>query len=131
VSLTGGDWLRAEEKGKKAFHFRFDGMLAISSNFPIFAKDNSSGLTRRTISVPFNAKDNSSGLTRRTISVPFNASVAPSQRRDLNKDFQPQLTAFTNYLLSIPDERVTCDCASRERLWATVEVKVAIAMQLT
>ncbi len=88
-SLTGGDWLRAEEKGKKAFQFKFDGMVAVSSNFPVFAGDNSSGMSRR------------------IIAIPFNQGVVPSKRRDLNKDFQPQLAAFTNYLLSIPAERVT------------------------
>ncbi|MBD1833326.1 hypothetical protein H6F61_11710 [Cyanobacteria bacterium FACHB-472] len=88
-SLTGGDWLRAEEKGKKAFQFKFDGMVAISSNFPVFAGDNSSGMGRR------------------IIAIPFNQGVVASKRRDLNKLFEPQLAAFTNYLLSIPAERVT------------------------
>lgn len=88
-SLTGGDWLRAEEKGKKAFQFRFDGMIIVASNFPIFAGDNSSALTRR------------------TISVPLNATTAAAQRRDVNKEFQPQLAAFTNHLLTIPEQRVT------------------------
>ena len=40
-SLTGEDYLRAEEKGKKAFSFKYDGMVVISSNFPIFVGDNS------------------------------------------------------------------------------------------
>ncbi|HEY9871902.1 MAG TPA: phage/plasmid primase, P4 family, partial [Candidatus Obscuribacterales bacterium] len=76
-SLTGGDLLRGEEKGKKAFHFLFDGMVIIASNFPIFAGDNSSGMSRRTITVPF-----------------MNA-IAPGQRRDLNAEFQAELAAFT------------------------------------
>ncbi|MBD1889316.1 phage/plasmid primase, P4 family [Coleofasciculus sp. FACHB-SPT9] len=88
-SLIGQDLLRGEEKGKKAFQFRFDGMVAVSSNFPIFAGDNSSGMSRR------------------VIGIPFNATIAASKRRDLSKDFQPQLAAFTNYLLTIPSQRVT------------------------
>ena len=83
--LTGGDWLRAEEKGKKPFKFQFEGMVAVASNFPIFGSDNSSGMARR------------------TIAVPFNAVVGSTQRRDLDSTFEPELAAFTNYLLSLED----------------------------
>jgi putative DNA primase/helicase len=83
--LTGGDWLRAEEKGKKPFKFRFEGMVAVASNFPIFGADNSSGMSRR------------------TIAVPFDAVVARNARRNLDNDFEPELPAFTNYLLSLDD----------------------------
>jgi len=88
-SLTGEDFLRAEEKGQKAFQFKYEGMVVLISNFPIFAGDSSSGLTRRTILVPFTH-------------VP-----KPGDRRNLNKDFQIELSAFTNYLLSLPDDFVT------------------------
>jgi len=83
--LTGGDWLRAEEKGKKPFKFKFEGMVAVASNFPIFGADNSSGMSRR------------------TIAVPFDAVVARNARRNLDNDFEPELPAFTNYLLSLDD----------------------------
>jgi putative DNA primase/helicase len=83
--LTGGDWLRAEEKGKKPFKFKFEGMVAVASNFPIFGGDNSSGMSRR------------------TIAVPFDAVVARNARRNLDADFVPELPAFTNYLLSLDD----------------------------
>lgn len=85
-SLTGGDWLRAEEKMKKPFKFKFDGMVALASNFPIFSGDSSSGMSRR------------------TISVPFNAVIAQTRRRDLEKVFQPELAAFTNYLLNLEND---------------------------
>ncbi|MEB3311987.1 MAG: phage/plasmid primase, P4 family, partial [Snowella sp.] len=88
-SLTGEDFLRAEEKRQKAFQFKYDGMVVVSSNFPIFQGDNSSGLTRRTILVPFNY-------------VPL-----VRDRRNLNQEFEPELSAFINYLLSIPDQEVT------------------------
>lgn len=88
-SLMGQDLLRAEEKGRKAFQYQYDGMVILSSNFPIFQGDNSSGMTRRTILVSFNH-------------VP-----QPGDRRDLNKEFQAELSAFTNYLLTIPDQEVT------------------------
>jgi putative DNA primase/helicase len=83
--LTGGDWLRAEEKGKKPFKFKFEGMVAVASNFPIFGADNSSGMSRR------------------TIAVPFDAVVGRNARRNLDNDFEPELPAFTNYLLSLDD----------------------------
>ncbi|WP_228042441.1 MULTISPECIES: phage/plasmid primase, P4 family [unclassified Tychonema] len=83
--LTGGDWLRAEEKGKKPFKFKFEGMVVVASNFPIFGADNSSGMSRR------------------TIAVPFNAAVGRNARRNLDNDFEPELPAFTNYLLSLDD----------------------------
>ena len=83
--LTGGDWLRAEEKGKKPFKFKFEGMVAVASNFPIFGGDNSSGMSRR------------------TIAVPFDAVVSRNARRNLDRDFVPELPAFTNYLLSLDD----------------------------
>ncbi|MEG4521049.1 MULTISPECIES: phage/plasmid primase, P4 family [unclassified Microcoleus] len=83
--LTGGDWLRAEEKGKKPFKFKFEGMVVVASNFPIFGADNSSGMSRR------------------TIAVPFDAMVARNARRSLIDEFTPELAAFTNYLLSLDD----------------------------
>ena len=81
--VTGGDWLRAEEKGQKPFKFKFEGMVAVASEFPIFGADSGSGMARRTISVPF--------------------SAAVGTRRDLDKEFVPELAAFTNYLLSLDD----------------------------
>lgn len=83
--VTGGDWLRAEEKGKKPFKFKFGGMVAVASNFPIFGSDNSSGMARR------------------IIPVPFNAVVAAGNRRDLDSTFESELAAFTNYLLALDD----------------------------
>jgi len=81
--VTGGDWLRAEEKGQKPFKFKFKGMVAVASEFPIFGADSGSGMARRTISVPF--------------------SAAVGTRRDLDKEFISELAAFTNYLLSLDD----------------------------
>ena len=88
-SLTGGDFLRAEEKNKKPFKFKFEGMVVVGSNFPIFGGDNSSGIARR------------------LISVPFNAVVSQAKRCDLNETFQSELAAFTNHLLSLDDAWVS------------------------
>ncbi|HEY9747744.1 MAG TPA: DUF3854 domain-containing protein, partial [Allocoleopsis sp.] len=88
LSLTGGDWIRAEEKGRKAFQYRYDGMVAICSNLPIFTGDAASRVKRR------------------AITVPCNQTVPIGIRRDLNAEFQAELDAFTNYVLSIPDTQV-------------------------
>lgn len=88
-SLTGQDKISAEEKGKKAFQFEFDGMVILACNKDIFVGDNSSWLTRRIIPITF---DN---------------PVAKNKRRDLTREFEPELSALTKYLLSIPDEKVT------------------------
>lgn len=88
-SLTGGDSLRGEIKQKQAFQFVYTGMVMLSSNFPIFGGDSSSGMARR------------------TLVVPFNRSVAPSKRRNLDAEFESELPALTNYVLLIPDQVVT------------------------
>lgn len=89
LSLTGGDWIRAEEKGKKAFQYRYDGTVLVCSNLPIFTGD---AVSR---------------IARRVVTVPCNATVPVGQRRDLNTEFQAELDAFTNHVLSIPDTHVT------------------------
>ncbi len=88
-SLTGGDHLRGEEKGKKAFQYVFDGMAMLASNYPIFAGDSSSGMARR------------------CLMLPFVQQVTKGRRRNLEQEFAPYLDALTNYVLSIPDEEVT------------------------
>ena len=88
-SLTGQDELQAEEKYKQPFQFRFDGMVIMGSNDPVFD-------TR-----------NSSWLTRRQILIPFIKTVDKTKRRKLEEEFQPELNALTQYLLNIPDERIT------------------------
>jgi putative DNA primase/helicase len=89
MKTVGGDYLRAEQKNKPAFQYRFDGMVLMISEHPIAQGVRGNGWKRRVISVPMNVK------------------VADKNRRDLNKEFQPELAAFTNYLLSFSDEFVT------------------------
>lgn len=88
-SLTGQDPLRAEFKFKSAFAFTYDGMVLVGSNFPIFSGDHSSGMSRR------------------ALVVPFTRAVPPGQRKNLDRAFQPELAALTNFVLSIPDREVT------------------------
>jgi putative DNA primase/helicase len=82
-SITGGDSIRGEKKGKDAFKFRYEGMVAIASNDPIFLGDSSYGLSRRLITIPFKYQ------------VPIH------ERRDLEAEFTADLPAFTSYLLSL------------------------------
>ncbi len=83
--LTGQDPLNARRLYKDGFQFRFSGMAVVTSNFPIFHADAGSWLTRRVLMAEFLHKP------------------APSELRDLEAEFSPELPAFTNYLLSIPE----------------------------
>ncbi len=86
--LTGGDYLRGRRLFKDGFNFRFDGMALVTSNNPIFH----AGTGR--------------WLTRRTLATPFNNIVPEHKMRDLEKEFEPELSAFTHYLLSIPETEI-------------------------
>ena len=88
-SVTGGDSLRGEEKGMKAFKFKFGGMVVLASNSPIFMGDDSYGLSRRLIPIPFPQK------------------IPKSDRRDLTAEFTADLPAFTTYLLGLDRDWVT------------------------
>jgi putative DNA primase/helicase len=86
--LTGGDYLRGRRLFKDGFNFRFLGMALVTSNNPIFH----AGTGR--------------WLTRRTLATPFNNIVPEHKMRDLEKEFEPELSAFTHYLLSIPESEI-------------------------
>ncbi|MCT7971277.1 DNA primase family protein [Laspinema olomoucense] len=83
--LTGQDPLNARRLYKDGFQFRFSGMAVVTSNFPIFHTDAGSWLTRRVLMAEFLHKPSA------------------AQLRDLETEFSPELPAFTNYLLSIPE----------------------------
>jgi len=89
LSLTGEDLIRAEEKSKKAFQYRFDGMVLVLSNLPIFGGDSANRVKRR------------------VLPVPCNNPVSKSQSRNLEAEFEPELAAFTNYVLNLSDDHVT------------------------
>ncbi len=88
-SVTGGDSLRGEEKGMKAFKFKYQGMVVLASNSPIFMGDDSYGLSRRLIPIPFSQK------------------IPKSDRRDLTAEFTADLPAFSTYLLNLDRDWVT------------------------
>ncbi len=87
--LTGQDSLSGRRLYKDGLNFRFPGMAIVTSNGPIFHADGGSWLTRRILMLAFDHKP-------------------PSDKvRDLEAEFEPELSAFTNYLLSIPNEEIT------------------------
>lgn len=88
-SATGGDPIRYERKGKDANNFIFKGMMAIAANSPTFVGDSNYAIKRRKVDFPCLAR------------------IAESDRRDLTPEFEPDLTAFTTYLLSLSDRWVT------------------------
>jgi putative DNA primase/helicase len=85
--LTGEDPLNGRRLYKDGINFRFSGMAVVTSNGPIFHAGGGSWLTRRILMVAFDHK--------------------PDKIRDLEAEFEPELSAFTNYLLSIPNEEIT------------------------
>lgn len=87
--LTGGDSLSGRRLYKDGLNFRFQGLAVVTSNTPIFHADGGSWLTRRILMLAFNYKPPSDLV------------------RDLEAEFEPELSAFTNYLLSIPNEEIT------------------------
>jgi putative DNA primase/helicase len=88
--LTGQDTLSGRRLYKDGLNFRFPGMVIVTSNAPIFHADGGSWLTRRIVMLPFDHKP------------------AADKVRDLEAEFEPELSAFTNYLLSIPNDEITC-----------------------
>ena len=85
---TGGDDMRAEKKQKNPFLFTYQGVAMISSNFPIFAGDTSSGIARRIITAPFTQR-------------------VPLEKRgdDFEAQLWEELPQLTNFLLQM-DERI-------------------------
>jgi putative DNA primase/helicase len=85
--LTGQSPMRGRKLFKDGSNFRFMGMAVVTANYPIFYGDSSSAIARRMILVPFDH--------------------APAAPQDLQKLFQPELGAFTQYLLSISEDDIT------------------------
>jgi putative DNA primase/helicase len=110
-SVTGGDSLRGEEKGTKAFKFKFEGMVVMASNSPIFMGDDSYGLSRRLIPIPFPQK------------------IPKSDRRDLTAEFTADLPAFTTYLLGLDRDWVTTTIRQANDLKAIKDLEWELTIQ--
>ena len=82
-SLTGGGQISGRQLYKSAVSFRFSGLALITSNQPCFPASGLSWLKRRIIQEGF--------------------EYTPVKRnRHLERELEPELSAFTQYLLSIP-----------------------------
>ncbi|MHC5830063.1 MAG: DUF3854 domain-containing protein, partial [Nostoc sp.] len=57
--------------------------------------------------LPIFMGESASRVKRRVIPVPCNNAVSAIKRRNLEADFEPELAAFTNYILSLSDDHVT------------------------
>jgi len=89
-ALTGQDTIRYEEKNKQGGEgFRYTGMILIAANEAIASKDYTSGILRRRITIEFKNRVNS------------------EQRRDLITEFEPLLPALINWILDMPESRIT------------------------
>ncbi|WP_321206777.1 DUF5906 domain-containing protein [Tolypothrix tenuis] len=85
-NITGGDEINIEHKYEMPFTATYTGMLMITANHLVF-----------------NASD--SGLDRRMIIFKFNRLV-PKVDPDFSASLSAQISGFTNYLLSIPEEEI-------------------------
>jgi len=82
-SLTGGGQISGRQLYKSAVSFRFSGLALITANQPCFPASGLSWLKRRIIQEGF--------------------EYTPVKRnRHLERELEPELSAFTQYLLSIP-----------------------------
>ena len=85
-NITGGDEINVEWKFEKAFNAVYKGLVMVSANNPVFTL-NDDGIGRRIILFKFDRKVN-------TIDTSF------------DKKLSSQMSAFTNYLLGIPEDEV-------------------------
>ena len=86
--LTGQDKLSGRRLFENGFEFVFGGLTVMTSNAPVFHSHLGSWLTRR------------------GVVIPFEYECPPQKKRDLMREFEPELGAFTSYLLSISDAEI-------------------------
>ncbi|MDF0556022.1 DUF5906 domain-containing protein [Kamptonema sp. UHCC 0994] len=87
--LTGQDTLEGRMLYKSRVQFKFQGMAIVTSNGPIFKGVGASWLARRLLMLKFDYKP------------------PASEVRNLIKEFESEMSAFTLYLVSIPNETIT------------------------
>ena len=86
--LTGQDRLSGRKLFNDGFEYIFSGLAVVTSNKPIFHTNIGSWLTRR------------------VAMIPFNYEYPNHKKRDLIKEFEPELSAFTTYLLNITNAEI-------------------------
>jgi P4 family phage/plasmid primase-like protien len=88
-ALTGQDWLRKEAKQKQqGDNYIYQGMVIILANQTIVFRDLSSAIPRR------------------RITIEFNKVIAPYERRDLDKEFEPYIPGLLNWALTMDTNEV-------------------------
>jgi putative DNA primase/helicase len=98
LALTGQDYLRGEKKKKNdPIAFPFTGMAIIAANYSVF----------------FGKVLNAVG--RRLIHFPCNTLVPPEMKKDLTPLFEPEIGAFTAYVLGLSDDHVTAVLDEKEK----------------
>ncbi|MFC1826610.1 phage/plasmid primase, P4 family [Thermodesulfobacteriota bacterium] len=89
-SITGGDYIRYEEKHKQSRnHFQPEALVIIAANDAI------------------RSNEYTSGLRRRRDTIYFNNPVAEDKQRDLKKEFSPYIAGLLNWALELSDNEVT------------------------
>lgn len=88
-SATGGNSIKYERKGKDASTFKFQGVMVCASNKQLFQGNNDGGVERR------------------MITIPCNAVINAEDRVDLTPVIRAEMSAFTQYLLSLEDDWVS------------------------
>ena len=86
--LTGQDRLSGRKLFHDGFEYIFSGLAVVTSNRPIFHTNIGSWLTRR------------------VAMIPFDYEYPNHKKRDLIKEFEPELSAFTTYLLNISNAEI-------------------------
>ncbi len=85
-NITGGDIVRGNQKYKDSISFQYHGMAVVTSNQPVLLGGAAAWLKRRALVI--------------------NCNYQPKVQRDLDAEFEKELSAFTKYLLTISDERI-------------------------
>ena len=85
-NITGGDEINVEWKHEKAFNSVYKGLVMVSANNPVFTA-------------------NDSGIDRRIILFKLDRKV-PKIDTELGQRLSAEMSAFTNYLLSIPEAEI-------------------------
>jgi len=85
-NITGGDEINVEWKFQKAFNAVYHGLVMLSANNPVFTM-------------------NDSGIDRRMILFKFDR-VVENIDKSFDKKLKSQMSAFTNYLLGIPEDEI-------------------------
>ena len=87
--LTGGELISARQLYKDTITFQFKGRCVVTSNFPfIFASATSRALDRRLILIECNNK------------------LDEENQEDMMEKFDPEMSAFSKYLLSLDDKYI-------------------------